>query len=71
MAKVIELSDEEYQALAEAAKKRNETPAQMLRSLARALVDAKDAVYYNTDEMFEALDAYAAQRDADGADADE
>jgi hypothetical protein len=64
MSKVIELSDEEYEVLVEAAKKRHETPEQMLSSLVRSLSEAESAVYYGTDEMFAALDAYAAERDA-------
>jgi hypothetical protein len=70
MGKVIELPDEEYQMLAEAAKKRHETPEQMLRSLARALAESTGAVYYSAEEMFDALDAYAAEHDGaehDGA----
>jgi hypothetical protein len=63
MSKVIELSDEEYHALEEVAKKRRETPEQTLKSLVRALAEAEGAVYYSTDEMFEALDAYAAETD--------
>ena len=59
MSKVIELSDEEYAVLVEAAKKRHETPEQTLSSLVRSLADAGDSVYYSTDEMFAALDAYA------------
>jgi hypothetical protein len=69
--KVIELTDEEYQALAEAAKRRHETPEQMLAHIIRALAEAKGAVYYSVEEMFDALDAYAAEADANRADADE
>jgi hypothetical protein len=72
MSKVVELSDEEYAALAEAAQKRHETPEQMLKNMVRALAGAgRSTVYYSVDDMFEALDAYAATIDADSSDADQ
>jgi hypothetical protein len=64
MSKVIELSDEDFAVLVEAAKKRHETPERMLSSLVRALAETAGAVYYEVDEMFDALDAYAAGSDA-------
>ncbi len=42
MSKVIELPDETYQALVDAANKRHETPEEMLNSLARALTSPRE-----------------------------
>jgi len=59
--KAIELSDEEYEVLVEAARKRHETPERMLSALVRALAKTEGAIYCSAEEMFAALDAYAAE----------
>jgi hypothetical protein len=71
MSKPIELSDEEYQILERAAAAGHETPEQVIRRIVRALADSDGPVYYTVEEMFDALDAYAARADAGEADADE
>ena len=63
MTKVIELSDEEYGILQAAAAKGHETPEQVLVRMLKAIESASGPVYYNVDEMFDALDAYAADVD--------
>jgi hypothetical protein len=71
MTKVIELTDEEYRILKDAAERGNETPEQFIGRMVRALAGAAGPIYYSTDEMFEALDAYAAEADAGRTHADE
>ncbi len=61
MSKPIELSDEEYQIVEQAVAAGHETPEQVIRRLVRALADANGPVYYSVEDMFEALDAYAAR----------
>ena len=60
MSHIIELSDEEYDILKSAAEQAHETPGELLRQLVLALVTAQGQVYDDVEEMFAALDAYAA-----------
>jgi hypothetical protein len=71
MSRVIELSDEEYDILQAAAAQAHETPEEILRRLVRALATEQGKVYGTTDEMFAALDAYAALVDSQRAEADQ
>lgn len=71
MSKTIELSDEEYTILEAAAARGHETPEQVLARIVRALAEAQNPVYYSLDDMFDALDEYAAQVDAGQDNADE
>jgi len=60
MSKVIEVSDEQYQALLEAAAKQQVSMAQFVARIANAVAQAQNPVYFTIEEMFDALDAYAA-----------
>lgn len=71
MSKTIELSDEEYAILEAAAVRGNETPEQVLTRIVRALAGTSGPVYYNLDDMFNALDEYEVNVDAGQGNADE
>ena len=71
MSKTIELSDEEYAILEAVATREHETPEQVLARMVRALAETQNPVYYNLDDMFDALDKYAASIDAGQGNADE
>ncbi len=71
MSKVIEVSDEQYQALLEAAAKQHESVERFVERIADAVVQAQNPVYYTVEEMFDALDTYAAEVDARGENAGE
>jgi len=70
MSKVIEVSDAQYEALLEAAAKQHESIARFVERIAGAVVQAQNPVYYTVEEMFDALDAYAAEVDTRDLDAD-
>lgn len=66
MSHTIELTDEQYSTLETAAAKGGETPQALLERWLRALAESENSIYYNEDEMFAALDAYAAEADQSG-----
>lgn len=71
MSKVIEVSDEQYRALLEAATKQHESVERFVERIADAIAQTQNPIYYTVEEMFDALDAYAGEVDARGADANE
>lgn len=57
MSHVLELTDEQYNAIAAAAAKTGETPQGLLARMAQALTEAEGTVYYTDDEFLRALGA--------------
>jgi hypothetical protein len=57
MSHALELTDEEYSAIATAAAKTGETPQQLVARMASALAEAEGTVYYTDDEFLRALGA--------------
>jgi negative regulator of replication initiation len=57
MSKVIELTDEQYSALASIAARNGETPRQFIERLLEALVQTHGTIYYSDDELLRALGA--------------
>lgn len=57
MSKVIELTDEQYAALATAAAERHETPQALVERWLAALTESQGPVYYTDDELLRALGA--------------
>lgn len=63
MSHTIELTDEQYATLETAAARGDETPQALVERWVRALAASQNPIYYNEEEMFAALDAYAAEVD--------
>ena len=57
MSHMLELTDEQYSAIAGAAAKTGETPQQLVARMASALVEAEGTVYYTDDEFLRVLGA--------------
>jgi hypothetical protein len=57
MSHVLDLTEEQYRALAAAAAKTGETPQQLVARMASALTQAEGTVYYTDDEFLRALGA--------------
>jgi hypothetical protein len=64
MSHTLELTDEQFATLEAVAARSGQTPKHLVDQWLRALAASQSAIYYSTDEMFEALDSYAAQSDA-------
>lgn len=63
MSHTIELTDEQYTMLEAAAARGGETTQSLVERWVRALAESQNPIYYNEDDMFAALDAYAAESD--------
>lgn len=61
MSHVLELTEEQYSALAAAAAKSGETPEQLVARMASALTQAEGTVYCDLDDFFRALGATEAE----------
>ncbi len=57
MSYVLELTEEQYSAIAAAAAKTGETPQQLVARMASALTEAEGTVYYTDEEFLRALGA--------------
>lgn len=57
MGHALELTEEQYSAIATAAAKTGETPQQLVARMASALADAEGVVYYTEEELLRALGA--------------
>lgn len=57
MGHALELTEEQYSAIAAAAAKTGETPQQLVARMASAPADAEGAVYYTEEELLRALGA--------------
>jgi predicted nucleic acid-binding protein len=65
MSHTLELTDEQFATLEAIAARTGQTPQKLIDRWVAALAESQGTIYYSADEMFEALDAYAARVDAE------
>lgn len=67
MSHTLELTDDQFATLQAVAAKSGQTPQTLVGRWVKALAESQNTIYCSTDEMFEALDAFAARADAEQA----